>query len=72
MERQVRRRDTEDRAGPAQELSRRIAALATRAREMGAVIAAEGTGSARAIQRIARAQIELERAVARILEAERA
>jgi len=61
-----------ERAGPAAELSRRIAALVARARDMGTILDQEDTPGGGTTKRIVRAQIELERAVARILEAERA
>jgi hypothetical protein len=60
-----------ERDGPSAVLSQRIAALIGLAREMGAMLERGVTGH-RAIAQMARNQIELERAVARILEAEQA
>jgi hypothetical protein len=59
-------------AGPAAELGRRIAVLAGLAETLGAIIARAPKGGALAMQRIAGMQLEIERAVARIMEAERA
>jgi hypothetical protein len=68
----VARPGGDGRAGPAAELSRRIAVLAGLAREMGAFLQSVEPLTGSVMKRIARAQIELERAVARILEAEQA
>ncbi len=71
MQKQVRRQDDE-RVDPAQDLRRRIDVLVARVRELGAIVTAEMTYSPGAIRLIGRVHVELERAVARLVEAERA
>lgn len=60
------------RSEPAAELSRRIGMLAAIARKMALILEKEQADTAQTIVRVARVQIDLERAVARIMEAERA
>jgi hypothetical protein len=64
--------ESDARAAPAAELSRRIGVLAAIARKMALILGQEQADAARTVVQIARVQIDLERAVARIMEAERA
>jgi hypothetical protein len=71
MDRQARP-GSGDAGVPTDELGRRIAALIGLARDMGALLSGVEEHGLRAVTLLAQKQIELERAVARILEAEKA
>lgn len=66
------RPDASERAGPSEELSRRIGVLSALAQELGTILEQVRPGDVGAMARIVRVQVDLERAVARIMEAERA
>jgi hypothetical protein len=58
------RPDAGERAGPSEELSRRIGALSAIAQELGAILEQVHPDKAGAMVRIVRVQVDLERAVA--------